>query len=217
MIVMSFDLSSRCIGVICAKVESGKVVKISSCPIIPQDFDPSTLGFLKSKKKVGKSGINAYLYPGETSVSTAEKKKRDTLVRNQKDLFIIAQISKTIANLVDSIHPDLILVEKNAIFNGILTSVLLGKVMGVLLGIAGRAGVPVKEYTVSAVRKKHNVVKLCKELSASLTEEELMEIPDLAKRALRFKLEKEYGVELATDDESDALVVLDHYLKEDYK
>lgn len=214
MIIMSFDLSSRCIGVVCAEIDkNGYVKKISSCPIIPKDFDPSTLGFLKSKKKIGRSNLNTYLYPGETSVSATEKKRRDSMVRSQKDLFIIAQISKSISALIDNIKPELILVEKNAIFNGILTSVLLGKVMGVLLGIAGRAGIAVKEYTVSAVRKKHNVMKLCKELSDSLTEEELQQIPDLAKRALRVKLEKEYSIKMATDDESDALVVLDHYLK----
>ena len=220
MRIVSFDLSSVCIGVVVAEVEGSAVTKIASTPIVPPRFNPEKLGFNKSKKKVytakGKL-INTYVKPDETQVSEAEKKRRDRLVRSQKDIETLQYIGKEIGDILRGVRPDLILVEKNAIFNGILTSILLAKVMGVLLGVAGELHVPVQEYTVAEARSCFNVTQLTHRMVSMLSEEEINTIPDTTKRALRMELERIYPVCFKTDDESDACVVFHYWLTEGRK
>lgn len=198
------------------RLEGKKINKIMSCPIIPPDYSAVTLGFMKTKKKLPtKSGelLSTYYKIGEVSISKAEKERRDDAVRAQKDLYVLANISKAMAGLIDNIKPDLILVEKNAIFNGILTSILLAKVMGTLLGLSGRLGIPVKEYAVSKVRSILNVGKVVVEFCKGKSEEELRRIPDITKRALGELMSKEYGIIFNTDDEGDAGVLFNYWYK----
>jgi hypothetical protein len=215
---MCFDLSSNCIGVVTAEVDNGKVIKILSCPIVPPVFKAGSLGFMDSKKKLPtKTGVlNTYYKSGETTITKDEKIRRDALVRSSKDMFVLASIGKSISNLIDNIKPDLIIVEKNAIFNGILTSILLAKTMGVLLGVAGRAGIEVKEYSVNKVRSILNVGKIVTDFSKTVTDDVLKRIPDVTKRAIGEVMSKKYGLKFKTDDESDACVLLHYYLKENY-
>lgn len=216
MVVMSFDLSSSCIGLVVAKMENKKVKKIMSCPIAPPSYNPSELGFLKSKKKIktpkGKI-VNSYVKPGESVVSQKEATSRNSFVRQQKDIYVLSYISNKMGSLVDSIKPDLILIEKNAVFNGILTSILLAKVMGTLHGLAGRISVPVKEYSVTTVRKHLDTPTLIKELIRNKTDKELKAIPDITKRALNLYMSNKYKITFSTDDESDACVLLDYWIE----
>lgn len=217
--ILAFDLSSVCIGVVAAKIEDKELKLVKSCPIIPPKFNPSLLGYLKSKKKVPTSQtsskmVNSYVKQGETHVSEANKKKRDVEVRRAKDLYALNYIGKNINDLVSTINPDIIVVEKTEIFNGVLTSVLLAKVFGVLMGAATSRGIKVEEYKVSEVRKIFNIAYLTREFTKDKTEEELMEIPDMTKRVLRTEMEKRYGkigLKCSTDDEGDACVVLNYW------
>ena len=218
MIVMAFDLSSTCIGVVTARLNGTTVEKIMSCPIIPPSFDPVILGYKHSKKKLPtRSGelLNTYFKEGEVSISKAEKQRRDDHVRAQKDIFVLSSIGKSLANLMDNIKPDLILVEKNAIFNGILTSILLAKVMGTLLGLAGRLGTPVKEYSVTKARSVFNVGREVVSFSKTQTEDELRKIPDITKRALGVLMNRKYGIVFKTDDESDACVLFNYWYEKE--
>ena len=218
MVVMSFDLSSVCIGLICARLDGkGIANKVMSAPIIPKQFSPICLGYKASKKKLKtKSGelLNTYWKDGEVEITKVEKAKRDKEVRAKKDIYVLEYIGKQMGDMIDRIKPDLILVEKNAAFNGILTTVLLAKVMGSLLGIAGYKGIPVVEYPVSQVRAHHNVAKLVKEFVKGKTQEELQALPDITKAALRelmYNKYKDLGILFQTDDESDACVVFDYW------
>lgn len=216
MKLLSFDLSSAVIGVLAAETKDRDILLMRSCPIIPPHYDATHCGYLRSKKKIltpGGKSVSAYLKPGEDTITKQEKEKRDKEVRYQKDLFLISAISKHIHHLVDSIQPELILVEKNASFNGVLTSVLLGKVMGVLLGIAGPMNIPVKEYPVNRVRKSMPMNALLRDFVEKKSSAELKQIPDITKRAIREYLGDvygKYGVVFHTDDESDACAVF-HY------
>ena len=224
--VLAFDLSSVCVGVVAAIIDTNKrePIIVKSCPIIPKSFNPETLGYRKSKKKIltGKSGemINSYYMQGEITVSKAEKKKRDALIRAKSNAFALKYIGEQITKIITSIEPDLIIVEKNEIFNGVLTSVLLGKVMGVLVGIASSKGIDVEEHKVKVVRSIINLTKITHDLVDNLTEEEILKIPDVTKRALRKYMEgkyAKYGLKCETDDESDACVVFNYWLEEKFK
>lgn len=218
MIVLSFDLSSVCIGVIAANILDDKSVNmVKSCPIIPKPLSPTELGFRKSKKKLPtKTGemLNTYYKDGETIISKSEKRKRDVLYRTSNNSHVLKYISLNINELVDKINPDLIIVEKNKIFNGILTSVLLGEIMGILVGAAGSKNIQVIPFDVNVVRKPLNVTKVVQDFCKGKTEKELNALPDVTKRALRELMEKKYGkygLKCSTDDESDACVVFDYW------
>jgi hypothetical protein len=88
--------------------------------------------------------------------------------------------------------------------------------MGVLLGVAGRAGIEVKEYSVNKVRSILNVGKIVTDFSKTVTDDVLKRIPDVTKRAIGEVMSKKYGLKFKTDDESDACVLLHYYLKENY-
>lgn len=225
MKIMSFDLSTACIGVLTAEVDvdTKTIIKMRSCPIIPRKFSPEDLGYLKVKKKLPtKNGevLTTYAKPGEVSISKAEKLRRDREVRGQKDIFILTNISNTMGSMINQIKPDLIIVEKNVSnLNGVLTSILLAKVMGTLLGIAGMFGIKVKEYPVNKARSVFNVSKLVSDFTKNKPEEELMEIPDITKRALRVEMERrygKYGFAPQTDDEGDSCVIFNYWFTEEF-
>lgn len=221
MVVMAFDLSSTCIGVITARINQDHTVgKVLSCPIVPPEFDATTLGFFKNKRKlktVKGLELNSWAKPGETMISQEEKKHRDSVVRSKKDISVLSYIGKSIDSLTAKIKPDLILVEKNAIFNGVLTSVLLGKVMGVLVGISGITGCQLIEYPVTVIRSIYPVGNWVVQFSKEHTPEELIQIPDVTKRVIGIKLGQKYGVRFQTDDESDACAVFDYWYEKVYK
>lgn len=221
-IILAFDLSSVCVGVVAAKIEifSKQPLTVISCPIIPEKFNPEELGFLKYKKKIplsrGNKEVNAYIKKGETHISKEEKRRRDVIVRNHSNKFALKYIGEQITKIIEATKPDIVLVEKNKIFNGVLTSVLLGKVMGVLVGICASKGIQIEEYEVVVVRSHIDIIKATQDLVAGLSKEEIDNIPDMTKRALRKFMEQkygQYGLKCATDDESDACVVFDYWFE----
>ncbi|MDF2841718.1 MAG: hypothetical protein K0R00_144 [Herbinix sp.] len=224
MIIMAFDLSSVCVGVTAVEMKRGGVItKMRSCPIMPPNFDPTILGYMKSKKKLktkdGKKELNTYYKHGETVITVAEKTRRDKEVRAQKDIYVMQKISQTINSLIGGVRPDIVLVEKNAIFNGILTSILLGKVMGCLISLTGIYSIPLHEYPVGQARSVFNLAEIIRAFQKRHTYEELQSVPDITKRALREYLEEiygRYGIVFQTDDESDSCVVFHYWLNKVY-
>lgn len=215
MKIIAFDLSSVCIGCVIAEVDKKyNVLKIASAPIIPKkDADlPLELGFMKSKHK-NQNGLLTYVkYSGE-NVSATEKKRRDVLVRETQNTKILEDISKSLSDIITTIKPDLIIVEKHAIFNGILTSVLLAKIAGVLIGVAGDNDISVSEYPVRDIRKIYDLPTLTKNFISCLKPEDLRTVPDITKAAIGKHLSEKYGIKFQTCDESDACAVLDYYLQ----
>lgn len=226
MIVLSADLSTKCTGIIVAEIKNEKIVKMLSTPIVPKKFDiTKEFGFMKSKKKLptkpgGNELVNTYCRRGEESVSKDEKKRRDVSVRQKQNLFILTQMSKDIGDIVDGVKPSVIAYEKNAIFNGILTIELLAKLSGTLVGIAGSHGIPIYEYPVQRVRKRHHPAQLVKEFVKGKDSIYIQSLDDVTKAALREKMQQkygQYGLELKSDDEGDAAVVFDYWYEEVYK
>lgn len=218
MKIMAFDLSSVCIGCVVAKLDNHKIEKIASAPIIPKkDSDiPLKLGFIRTKHKC-ENGLTSYVkYSGE-NVSKAEKKRRDVLVRDTQNAYILENISKELSDVITAISPDKIVVEKHAIFNGILTSVLLAKISGILIGVAGDNGISVSEYPVKEVRSIYNLPELTKEFIKTKKPEDLIKIPDVTKASIGFYLSKKYGITFKTYDESDACAVFDYYMERKYE
>jgi hypothetical protein len=170
MRTLSFDLSTVCVGILAAGIDDDtrKIKVMKSCPIFPPKYDVSAVGFMKSKKKLpsirGNKELNTWARPGETHISETEKKHRDVMVRELEKHFILTHISQKVGDYIENIAPNVINVEKNSMFNGILTIELLAKLMGTLIGIAGDRGIPLNEYKVQTVRKRYNPAKYLRTL-----------------------------------------------------
>lgn len=212
MRIMAIDSSSVCSGVVIADIEGSKVIKVGSAPIIPSKFDVTTLGYLKTKRKM-KGDFLSYVKDIKESVSKTEAKKRNVEVRHNTNNHKAKDIGKQLSFIIDSTKPNLVLIERNRVFNSQLTSVLLGEVMGIVEGVCASHDIELKKYTVEEMRKSINSAKLVKEFSLKKTGEELTNMKDVTKEAIKDYLEGiygKYGFKPTTLDESDACLVF-HY------
>ena len=215
--VLSLDLSSVCIGALfCTIDDDWNITKMQTSPIVPKPFSAESLGYLKSKKQVtsGKDTITSWVKPGEDQVSKVEKKRRDAEVRAAKDKHLIGYIGSTLGRMVDLLQPTLILVEKNEIFNGILTSVLLAKIMGSLQTICALKNIPFEEIRVRQIREAYDVKAISKEYIKYLEENKVNSFTDMTKEAIGHHLKKKYDqfhISFLTNDESDAVAVFDYW------
>lgn len=218
MKVLSFDLSLTQTGVIFAEInDDNEITKISSVSIVPSANEEEIikgLGFLNSKRKVGtkKGGHWSYVKTRDEAPAYPEKKKRDVAVRNAVNIKKRESLAQQIKLLFEKINPELILVERNESFNGILTTKLLAEARGILEGAC--AGVEIKQYSVSEIRKNVDLITLTKEFVNKVADSGEPFPKDITKSALKHYVEDKYHIKLSNTDESDACMVLDCYLRE---
>ena len=214
MKVLSFDLSSVSTGITFADIKDGKIIFIKTFSIVPKVSKTESakdLGFLTSEKNE-KTNIRSWVkFKGEV-VSATEKKKRDVAVRNECNAKIKKHIASEITEIINGVQPDLILVERNESFNGVLTTKFLAEIRGILEGAAVKQ--PIIQYSVSEIRKKFDLAKMTKEYVAKLLPKELKGKKDITKCVLKDYLEQKYNVVCSNTDESDSLAVFDHYFEE---
>ena len=214
MRIMAIDSSSVCSGIVVADVKDNKLVKIGSAPIIPSKFDITTLGYLKTKKKMP-NGFLSYVRDKDETVSKTEAKKRNVEVRHKQNNHKAKDIGHQLSYLIKNTKPDLVLIERNRIFNSQLTSVLLGEVMGIVEGVCASCGIDLEKFTVEEMRKSINSTKLVKEFSQKKTEQELISMEDVTKEAIKYymiEIYGKFGFNPTTLDESDACLVFHYWL-----
>lgn len=219
MKILSFDLSLARTGVAYAEINNiYEVLQMSTVSIIPSANEEEIirdLGFLHNKRKITtKGGDSFWSYvstPGEI-VARTEKKKRDVAVRNSINMAKRSSLAQQIKLLCDKIQPELILVERNESFNGILTTKLLAEARGILEGAC--SGTQIKQYSVSEIRKGVNLVELTRDFVSELADSGAPFPTDITKSALKHYIEKRYNISVSNTDESDACMVIDCYLRE---
>lgn len=222
MRVVALDSSSTCTGVVVADIKRNKIVKIGSCPIIPEKFDISSLGYRKTKKKMKSEDgteYSSYIKPEESHVSAIEAKKRNVHVRHEKNSHKMKNIGAQLDNIIKYLKPDLIVIEKNKTFNSILTTALLAEVMGLVEGVASANGIAIKKYTVEQVRKNINCAKITSEFAKTRTPAELSNMSDVTKESIKDYMMQLYqgkGFEPGTLDESDACLVFHYWFENEY-
>lgn len=219
MRVLSFDLSLTRTGVVFAEIdEDKKIKKMSSVSIIPTVNENKVikgLGFLSSKHQVStKRGGSHWSYVKNTHETPTypEKKKRDVAVRNAINIKKRESLAQQIKLLFDKVQPELILVERNESFNGILTTKLLAEARGILEGAC--VGADIKQYSVSEIRKGIDLISITKDFINSIADTGKPFPKDITKSALKYYVEKKYKITLSNTDESDACMVIDCYLRE---
>ena len=214
MRIMAIDSSSICSGIVVADVKDNKLVKIGSAPIIPSKFNVTTLGYLKTKKRMP-NGFLSYVKNKDETVSKTEAKKRNVEVRHKQNNHKAKDIGGQLSYLIKNTKPDLVLIERNRIFNSQLTSVLLGEVMGIVEGVCASCSIDLEKFTVEEMRKSINSTKLVKEFSQKKTEQELISMEDVTKEAIKYymiEIYGKYGFNPTTLDESDACLVFHYWL-----
>lgn len=215
MRIMAIDSSSVCSGIVLADtLKDGSVLKVGSAPIIPSKFDVTALGYLKTKKKMP-NGFLSYVRNKDETVSKTEAKKRNVEVRHKQNNHKAKDIGNQLSYLIKNTKPDLVLIERNRIFNSQLTSVLLGEVMGIVEGVCASCSIDLEKFTVEEMRKSINSTKLVKEFSQKKTEQELFSMGDVTKEAIKdymVEIYGKYGFNPTTLDESDACLVFHYWL-----
>lgn len=223
MRIMAIDSSSVCTGVVIAEIDGRNLTKVGCAPVIPQKFDVSTLGYMKTKKKyTNKKGVSyqAYTIPGESYVVESVAKKRNVQVRHEQNNFKLNNIGSQLSMIIKNIQPDIIVIEKNKTFNSVLTSALLAEVMGLVEGVAAASNIPLHKYTVEEVRKSINAAKLVKLFAMQKTPEELSHCKDVTKEAIQDYMMAEYskyGFKPSTLDESDACLIFHYWYENIFK
>lgn len=157
MIAMCFDLSSTCIGVTFAQFHKKDLFFIRTLAVIPEKPSGKELGFTtKDTKKIHSNGniFQGFLYPDETTISQKEAKLRIALLKNHSHRSLLKNIGKQLGYYIEKVKPDVIAIEKNASFNGILTTKLLAEIAGGIYFIAGARNIPMYDYSEATIRAK---------------------------------------------------------------
>lgn len=157
MIAMCFDLSSKCIGVTFAQFTDKKIIYAKTLAIIPERPSAKDLGYTTMQpKSIAFNGkeFQALLKAGERRISQELAKKRLAEFKNFSHLYLLKNIGKQCGYYLDKVKPDVIAIEKNKSFNGILTTKLLAEIAGGIYFFAGARDIPMFDYDEATIRAK---------------------------------------------------------------
>lgn len=157
MIAMCFDLSSKCIGVTFAQFDKKDIKYARTLAVIPEKPSGKEMGFTTAAPKMMYSNgreTKAFIYPNETAISQEEAKRRTANFKSFSHLSLLKNIGKQLGYYLDKVKPDVIAIEKNASFNGILTTKLLAEIAGGIYFFAGARNIPMYDYSEATIRAK---------------------------------------------------------------
>lgn len=219
MIAMTFDLSSTCIGVTFAQVENKQIVYGKTLPIIPKKPDARDLGYTtKTPKTISSSGntYKTYLKPGEMFVSKAEAERRRSTFKNLEHNYLLRNIGQQCGMFLNKIKPDVLAIERNKSFNGILTTKLLAEIAGGMYFYSGAHGITLYDWDEATIRAKIRKDILSFSLQKNEEEEKIAvdtkwEIYCRLREYFSTKHNQPFDFSNMTLDESDSLAVF-YYL-----
>lgn len=211
MFVATFDLSSKLIGVTIAQFKGETLTYVKTIPLYPKRIDGTTLGYTTKKpKKIG-DGYLAFLKPGEHHISQAEAKRRASTYKVLEHRHLLLDIYSQIGNLLQKVRFDVLIIERNSSFNGILTTKLLAEIAGGLFALAAIFRTQFYDLNESTVRSF-----MRKDLEYETLEKDGTVITGV-KWEMRKRLEPVYrehiNFENITLDEVDSLVLLHYFRK----
>lgn len=219
MIVCMFDLSSACIGMTLAEVDkiNKKITYGKTIPIIPRKLDGREYGYTtKAPKKIAHKGkeFQGFLKEDEFTISEAEAKRRISDFKAKKHNFLLRDIGSQCGRYLNKLKPEVIAIERNASFNGILTTKLLAEIAGGIYFYAGAQGTTMFDYHEATVRAK--IRKDVPDFSYEKDGKQALDTKWEIYCRLREYFTKEFpGIfdfEKMTMDESDSLAVFYYYL-----
>lgn len=224
MIVMCFDLSSTCIGVTFAQLKQHQLTYAETLAIIPEIPSAKALGYTTKKSKTIHYNGNAFkglLKPGEVYTSKGEAERRISEFKSFAHRELLKNIGKQCGFYLDKIKPNIIAIERNKSFNGVLTTKLLGEIAGGLYFYSGLKSTPLYDYDEATIRAK--IRKDIVEFNRYQADSDKIALDTKWEIYCRLRtyFEKHYPTILAfskmTMDESDSLAVFYHLLQTELK
>jgi hypothetical protein len=157
MIAMCFDLSSTCIGITFAQFEKNKLTYVKTLPVIPERPSAKELGYTTQQPKHIEYNGNRFtglLKPGEASIPKNRARKRIAEFKSFSHRSLLTNIGEQCGYFLDKVNPDVIAIERNMPFNGVLTTKLLAEIAGGLYFYAGAKDIPIYDFDVHVIRAK---------------------------------------------------------------
>jgi hypothetical protein len=149
MIVVALDLSSKCIGVTVAQLEHAGIKYAKTFVVIPEKLNAKNLGFTTKK-----SGELGYRKVNEFHITQKEKLKRNRLFKHSSHIFLLTNIGHQLGNFLLQVKPDVLAIERNKSFKGILTTKLLAEIAGGLYFWAGAFEIKMYDWDESEIRAR---------------------------------------------------------------
>lgn len=211
MFVATFDLSSTLIGMTIAQFDKDKLVYVKTIPIFPKRIDGTDVGFsTKTPKKIG-DGYKAFLREGEHHISKAEADRRNAEFKVLKHRKLLLNIWEQVGMYLTKVRFNVMIIERNSSFNGILTTKLLAEIAGGLYALAAMYQAEFYDLHESTVRSF-----IRKDLPYETLEKDGVVIVG-PKWEMRQRLEPAYrehiDFEKISLDEVDSLVLFHYYRK----
>jgi hypothetical protein len=159
MIAMCFDLSSVCIGVTFAQIDSAtfSITYGQTHAIIPEKPNPKWAGYAHAAPKIlthGEKKYKALLYHNEKYISMNEAAKRLAEFKNSSHNLLLRNIGEQCGRFLDKVQPDIVAIEKNKSYNGILTTKLLAEIAGGIYFYCGAKQIKLYDWDEATVRAK---------------------------------------------------------------
>lgn len=215
MFVATFDLSSTLIGMTVGQFKDGELIYVKTIPIFPKRIDGTDLGYTTKNPKTIGDGYKAFLKPDEHHISKAEATRRNSEFKVLKHRKLLLNIWEQVGNILTKVRFNVMIIERNSSFNGVLTTKLLAEIAGGLYSIAAMYQAEFFDLNESTVRSF-----IRKDLPYETLEKEGKVIVG-PKWEMRQRLEPAYrqhiDFEKISLDEVDSLVLFHYYRKCIYK
>lgn len=206
--VIAFDLSSSCIGVTTATVIDGYVTQVKVADIVPRKFTGLDYGYkTKTPKKIG-AGYSAFLKEDEFHITKAEASRRQSDFKVFKHRDLLLDIGKQVSDYISSLDLDLVMIERNMTFNGVLTTKILAEIAGQIHYLAASNAIEFESRSVHTVRK---LIRKAIPLSPADRVQKDGSVALETKAEIKARLKKVYGhlvdFDTMSEDGSDSLAV----------
>lgn len=211
MYVATFDLSSTLIGMTIAQYQGNEVVYVKTIPIYPKRIDGTDVGYTTKKQKTIGDGYKAFLKPNEHHISKVEADRRNSEFKVLAHRELLLNIWRQVGDILMKVKFNVIIIERNSSFNGILTTKLLAEIAGGLFSIAAILRAEFHDLNESTVR-----AFIRKDLPYETLEKDGQIIVG-PKWEMRQRLEPAYREHIDFEnislDEVDSLVLFHYYRK----
>ena len=216
--VLAIDASTTCTGCAIAVIEVDVLMKLSTSAIIPPEFDPTLFCFLPTKRStaVGKNRKAAWIKFAGERLTVTEDKKRCLEVKMADERHRRGYMASRLNMLIHSV--DLILMEGNMSFRSMSVTRMLGEIAGIIQGLGAAHGKVVEKINVHTARAELDITRASIILASKGYSEKWLRQADLTKESIKVLMLSKYSVyglnENMTTDESDALLILDTWLRQ---
>lgn len=206
------------IGVTIAELNGDKVEKLGVVPVIPNRPNGKDFGFTTKNPKAitmrdGKR-MRVYLKKGEVIISKREANERASMIKNESHTMLLKDIGRMLGSILFSVSPDVIIIERNETFGGILTTKLLAEIAGGIYFWSGFYDIDMYSYNVGRMRSALN--RCVRGVDLKTDDGKLIvDTKMVVKKKLEKLIEDEkwnvHGWENATLDESDSFLAFVYY------